>query len=43
MLKSRPDESDTLIKNNIRLTLKNHQLEKYYESDILLIKLLEFS
>ena len=30
-LKSRPDESDTLIKNNRRSTLINHQLEKCYE------------
>ena len=27
-LKSRPDESDTLNKNNRRSTLTNHQLEK---------------
>ena len=34
MLKSRPDESDTLIKDNRKSTLTNHQLAKCYESDI---------
>ena len=34
MLKSRPDESEILIKNNRRSTLTNHQLEKSCESII---------
>ena len=33
-----PDESGTLIKNNIRSTLTNNQLEKCCQSDILSIK-----
>ena len=39
MPKSRPDKSDTLIKNNRRSTLTNHQLEKCCESYILTNKI----
>ena len=34
ILKSKPNKSDTLIKNNRRSTLTNHQLERCCESDI---------
>ena len=34
MLKSRPDKSETLIKNNRRSTFANHLLQIYCESGI---------
>ena len=34
MLKSRPDESYTLIKDKWKSTLTNHLLDKFWESDI---------